>query len=117
MPHRLRDLDGQIGALLLPDDDLSGGVGGGEEPLARTEGDRRDGPRVPEQFVGDGVGRRPREVEEEHRAVLGAGRHAGPLAERQQWGDHGRPAGWKGGLAKHNGNPISYVDRLRGSRV
>ena len=43
-------------------------------------------------LVGDGVGRWTGEVEEQHSAVLGAGRHAGPLAERQQRGDHGRPA-------------------------
>ena len=90
--------DGQT--LLLPDDDLTGGVGGGEEPLARAEGHRRDGPRVPQQLVGDGVGRRAGEVEEQHRAVLGAGSHAGALAERQQGGDHGRP-GMTAGLVEY----------------
>ena len=75
--------------LLLPDNDLPCGVCGGEEPLARAEGDGRDGARVAEQLVGDRVGRRTGEVEEEDGAVLGAGSNARPLAERQQWRHHG----------------------------
>ena len=75
---------------LLPDDDLPGIVGGGQQLLVEGVADRDDASRVAQELVDARPGV-SFHVEEDQGPVLGSGHDAGALVIEDESGEEGAP--------------------------